>query len=342
MHAVLSAAEDEQLRNVRAFMFERFNRVGMTDEQLAQRPPPRPRMQPQLDEQDVQIERLASIAGAVREQLLRQVREADLQRDVVLRAHMETVPISQDERQRDLVLIQSQAYVNVELAAISYLEHEGEVVNAIMALNEGTEQRAQLEEGLRQRQLQLGLRVTEEVDAIPLADLSEERREVIREARRAFRRAADNVQRAARNARLASTSHMFVDGHPRAWRNSAVHEAPLPQRMHAQYAEQHLMVPNHGPIGLGKTDRGARHRVIQREAVRLEMEALEAQVEACAIDENTYNEKAMALKHKFEAVGSGQDDETSRPLFSRSPNWYEARDDAEEEVEWAARPEEVD
>ena len=392
----LSAAEEEQLRNVRAFMFERFNRVGMTDaiigpvserperdvvaardlemiashnadasadlvelaydrndgdivnaitdltnrynrEQLERELAQRPRgpiPSPRQLERHVHIERLESLAVAVRAQLLNQVRGADLQRDVVLRAHMETVPISQDERQRDLLLIQSQAYVNVELAAISYLEHEGDVVNAIMALNEGTEQRAQLEEGLRQRQALLGLRVTEDVDAIPLADLSEERREVIREARRAFQRAAA----------LASRTDSTADGHPQAWRNGAIHQAPLPQRMHVRpSAEHHLLVRNHGPIGLGKTDRGARHRVIQREAIRSEMEALEEQVEACAIDENTYNEKAMALKDKFEAVSSGQDDETSRPrFFMRSPNWYEARDDAEEEVDWAVRPEEVD
>ena len=277
----LSAAEDEQLRNVRQFMFERFNRVGMTDEQLAQRPPPRPRMQPQLDEQHVQIERLASLAGAVRAQLLRQVEEADLQRDVVLRAHMETVPISQDERQRDLVLIQSQAYVNVELAAISYLENEGDVVNAIMALNEGTDQRARLVEGLRQRQLQLGLRVTEEVDVVD--SMTEERREVFLEARRAFRRAVANRREVEARALQHRRAHPWSVSDVS---NTFVDRAPLVSHQ----------------VGGGKTDRGARHRVIQREAIRSEMEALEAQVEACAIDENTYNEKAMALKGRFEAL----------------------------------------
>ena len=55
-------------------------------------------------------------------------------------------------------------------------------------------------------------------------------------------------------------------------------------------------------VGSGKTDRGARHRVVQREAIRSEMEALEEQVEACTIDENTYNEKAMALKARFQQL----------------------------------------
>ena len=141
---------DERQRNEFAFTYERFRMVGqnrgLSDPLLTARE--EWAAAEEAEENVIQVERLASIAGAVRAQLLRQVEEADLQRNVVLRAHMETVPISQDERQRDLLLIQSQAHVNVELAAISYLEHEGEVVNAIMALNEGTAQSAHLVEGL--------------------------------------------------------------------------------------------------------------------------------------------------------------------------------------------------
>ena len=55
-------------------------------------------------------------------------------------------------------------------------------------------------------------------------------------------------------------------------------------------------------IGSGKTDRGARHRGLARQAIRSEMEALEEQVEACTIDENTYNEKAMALKDRYQQI----------------------------------------
>lgn len=211
---------------------------------------------------------------------------------------METVPISPEERQRDLRLIMSQAYVNVELAAISYLEAEGNVVDAIMALNEGTEERARLVEGLRQRQLQLGLRVTEP-DGAEASDptMTEERREVLSAARRALERAAD-AQHAERMARLgmqrnATRSLQEIADFGRAYpwsvpevSNTLVDEAPI--------------VSNQA--GGGKTDRGARHRVIQREAIRSEMEELEAQVEACTIDENTYNEKAMALKGRFEAL----------------------------------------
>jgi len=316
MSRTLSAAEDEQLRNVRAFMFERFRMVG--DRTV----PPgigAERSQPTMT---VELERLASLASAVRSQLLRQVREADLQRDVVLRTHMETVPISQDERQRDLLLIQSQAHVNVELAAISYLEQEGDVVNAIDALNEGTAQRARLVEGLRQRQLQLGLRVTEP-HGIPPTDLSEERREVIREARRAFQRAV--VARREEDVRLGLqrdatrtlqesgeqptapwVSNMFVDGAP---------------------------IVSH-QVGGGKSARAARHRGLERQAIRSEMEELEAQVDACTIDENTYNEKAMALKDRFEALDV--------PEFLQGPHvatHYRAvrewlRNNAQEPIAW--------
>ena len=319
MSRTLSAAEDEQLRNVRAFMFERFRMVG--DRTV----PPgigAERSQPTMT---VELERLASLASAVRSQLLRQVEEADLQRDVVLRAHMETVPISQDERQRDLVLIQSQAHVNVELAAISYLEQEGDVVNAIMALNEGTEERARLVEGLRQRQLQLGLQVTDP-DGISSAELSEERREVIREARRAFQRAV--LHRREEDARLGpqrDATRALQDRRAHPWSVSEVSN---------MFVDGAPMVRNHGPLGIGKTDRGARHRVIQREAIRSEMEALEAQVEACTIDENTYNEKAMALKDRYQQLDV--------PEFLRGPNaasHYEAvrewlRENAQEPIAW--------
>ena len=291
MSRTLSAAEDEQLRNVRAFMFERFRMVG--DRTV----PPgigAERSQPTMT---VELDRLASLASAVRSQLLRQVREADLRRDVVLRAHMETVPIGQDERQRDLLLIQSQAHVNVELAAISYLEHEGDVVNAIGALDEGTDQRARLVEGLRQRQLQLGLRVTEP-DGTEAHDptMTEERREVIRQARRAFQRAV--VARREEDARL---------GLPRDATRALqeIGEQPMAPWVSNMFIDGAPIVSHQ--VGGGKSARAARHRVIQREAIRSEMEALEEQVEACAIDENTYNQKAMALKGRFEALSPDAD-----------------------------------
>ena len=87
------------------------------------------------------------------------------------------------------------------------------------------------------------------------------------EARRAFQIAV-----AARREEEERAANMFVDGGP-------------------------ILSPR-------KTDRSDRHRATQREAIRSEMEALEAQVEACAIDENTYNEKAMALKGRFEALNA--------------------------------------
>lgn len=292
MSRALSAAEDEQLRNVRAFMFERFRMVG--DWTV----PPgigAERSQPTMT---VELDRLSALASAVRLQLLRQVEEADLTRDVVLRAHMETVPISQEERERDLRLIMSQAYVNVELAAISYLEAEGDVVDAIMALNEGTEERARLVEGLRQRQLQLGLRVTEP-DGAEAFDptMTEERREVLSAARRALERAAD-AQHAERMARLgpqrdATRSLQEVADFGRA------HPWSVPEVSNT-FVDGAPIVYNR--IGGGKSDRGAGHRGLERQAIRSEMEALEAQVEACTIDENTYNEKAMALKGRFEAL----------------------------------------
>ena len=282
----LPAAEEEQLRNVRAFMFERFNRVGMTDEELAQRPPPRPRMQrPSADvpvqieraQPEINVERLHTLADAVRAQLLRQVEEADLRTTAYGLANEREVPISQDTRRRDLLLVRMQANVNVELAAIAYLEARGDLINAIMSLDPGTARRGELEAGLRSRMAQLGARVLEGSDGI-----SEERRQVIREARRAFQLAA-----LQHRERQVMADNQFVDD-LRDFRQA--------------------MIPDPNVrLGRGKTDRGARHRGMQRQAIRSEMEELEAQVEACTIDENTYNLKAIELRDRFKALSPDVD-----------------------------------
>jgi hypothetical protein len=314
----LSAAEDERARNVRAFTFERFNRVGMTPAQLAERARP-------LDHDvvPIQIGRLRALADAVREQLLRQIEEADLHRTAEL-PHPHSVPISQDERRRDLLLIRSQALGEVppELAAIAYLEAEGDVVDAIRSLD-SVSQRARFETGLRRRQAQLGLLVTQEAGELAM---TEERREVLGEARRAFQRAV-----ATRREVEARAANLFVDG------------GPIPSRV----------------VGSGKSTRVSRLvKAFERQTIRSEMEALEEQVEACTIDENTYNEKAMELKNRFQAldpqaqpipVASHFDvvsevsrwlrENASAPHETTPPVWHNPPSVREppEEVDWALR-----
>ena len=355
---------DERQRNEFAFTYERFRMAveGQNNELVRLRELVFRLMDRQQQEQNerstqptIEVERLATVARAVREQLLRQVTDADLYRTVLL-PRAETVAITQEIRQNDLALVMSHANVNIELAAIAYLESEGNVVDAIVSLDEGTERRARLVDGLRQRQAQLGLQVTTNVEEE--AEMSEERREVLHEARRAFQRAANLVstardEQAARDAganlpipssrvraeRMRMAQEMagplwsleangFVDGHTREWRNSTVLHVPLPNRM-AAHSESHFMATNHGPLSLKRSPRMTRGRELVLKSLRASMEALEEQVEACTIDEGTYHEKAMELKSKFDAVSSGEDDDdtyTTRPRFFRSPNWYEAHD----------------
>ena len=270
----VSESEEEHMRNVRAFMFERFRMVA--DQVATERSQP-----------EVSLDRLETLAGAVRAQLLRQVEEAELTRSAftsyltstatstaTYTSRVERVATTQDERRRDLLLIRSQApgYVPLELAAIAYLEAEGDVVDAIQSLD-SVSQRERFEQGLRQRQAQLGLRATEQADLVSSLLDSEERRQAIREARRAFQRAALQHRREL--------------------------QAPLHDNNFADDLREfrEAVIP----------DRGAGHWGVVREAIRSEMEVLEEQVEACTIDENTYNEKAVALKDRFEkANGDAQ------------------------------------
>ena len=270
----LSEAEAERLRNVRAFTVERFRMVGermdwrLQEHAERSRPQPEPQPEPEPDPEPepepepdpdgnrARIEHLEALEGAVRAQLLRQVYQADLVRNLGYAAQLHptvaNLGISHDVRQRDLLLIQSQANVSVELAAIAYLEAEGNVVDAIESLEEYSHQRAHLVHGLRQRQIQLRLLVAEHV-----GEVVDERRVALEEARRAFESAVF-ARREEEEARAANASA----------------GSPL----------------------------GARHAGLERRALQAEMEALEEQVEACAIDENTYNERAMALKGRFQAL----------------------------------------
>lgn len=253
------AAEDEQLRNVRAFMFERFRMVG---DQIGRTRYPR---------QELQVDRLRSLARAVRHRLLLQVVEADLHTNAYGHSPEGEMPISQEMRQRDLALIMVQANVNTEMAALAYLEARGDLINAIMSLDPGSAQRGELEAGLQQRMAQLGLRVTDPFEG--MGEMSEERREALADARRAFQEIAS--QRRAQQAAAPEAANMFVDGAP---------------------------IVSH-QVGGGKSLRAARLRgVLDRQAIRSEMEALEEQVEACTIDENTYNEKAMELKDRYQQL----------------------------------------
>ena len=207
-------ADAERRRNEHAFTVERFRMVG-------------DRAQNGRVQSGIRVERLQSIASVVRNQLLVQVIEADLHAADVQAVDMHAVDprpqvqltlVSQEMRQRDLALIMSQVgpSIGIELAALAYLEADGDVVSAIVSLVDGSGRRAQLEERLRERMAQLGRRVADSEGGDGGAELTEEWREALHDARRAFmdiatQRRAEQLEEQAReeaaiSAAMGSTS----------------------------------------------------------------------------------------------------------------------------------------
>jgi NACalpha-BTF3-like transcription factor len=255
----------------------------------------------------IRVERLQSIASVVRNQLLVQVIEADLHAADVQavdlhatdpRPQVQLTLVSQEMRQRDLALIMSQVgpSIGIELAALAYLEADGDIVSAIVSLVDGSGRRAQLEERLGERMAQLGRRVADSEGGDGVAESNEEWREALHDARRALmeiatQRRAEQLEEQAREADRAMRFRLARETWA-AWassstRSEAADAPPTRRSVHPEATEC-------GPFAT---------RTARRRAVRSEMEALEEQVEACAIDEGTYNATAMALKDKFARIG---------------------------------------
>ena len=287
-------ADAERRRNEHAFTMERFRMVG-------------DRGRNGRAQSGIRVERLQSIASVVRNQLLAQVIEADLHAADLQAVDMHAVDprpqvqltlVSQEMRQRDLALIMSQVgpSIGIELAALAYLEADGDVVSAIVSLVDDSGRRAQLEERLGERMAQLSRRVADSEGGDGGAESNEEWREALHDARRAFmdiatQRRAEQLEEQAREADRAMRFRLARETWA-AWassstRSEAADAPPTRRSVHPEATEC-------GPSAT---------RTARRRAVRSEMEALEEQVEACAIDEGTYNAKAMALKDKFARIG---------------------------------------
>lgn len=284
-------ADAERRRNEHAFTVERFRMVG-------------DRARNRRAQSGIRVERLQSIASVVRNQLLVQVIEADLHaadlQAVDLHAtdprpQVQLTLVSQEMRQRDLALIMSQVgpSIGIELAALAYLEADGDIVSAIVSLVDGSGRRAQLEERLGERMAQLGRRVADSEGGDGGAESNEEWREALHDARRAFmeiatQRRAEQLEEQAREADRAMRFRLArATWASSSTRSEAADAPPTRRSFHPEATEC-------GPFAT---------RTARRRAVRSEMEALEEQVEACAIDEGTYNAKAMALKDKFAGIG---------------------------------------